>query len=381
MDKIRQYKNITKKNIVILLNGSKLTIKPNETISGPSFLSSYKGLLQINGKNEKPKTFIHKENKIEEVVENQITGSVFEIEEHDFTKENDIIKNTKRDFNTVIEYNIISEKGKFDMPKSRIDLSDVTFTIPISIESEDRQNNLTILLDYLSKNFTTNVIVCECSQQMKVKNFWKPEWSEFCKLLFVESKSPVFYKTKLLNIMALKSKTEIIVSYDSDVLLYPKAYEEAANKIRSKELDFCYPFNKPLKHITKENLPKLKKDLNLKSIEDVSFSKHPGVPPGGCFFMNLSKFKEAGMENENMISWGPEDQERLERVKILGYKVGSLDNELYHMDHIITQNSFYTNPFYEKNLQEFEKVKKMHKQELRNYVNMWRRNEKSSNIF
>jgi len=42
------FKNITKKNICVLLNGQKLVIKPNESIDGDKeFFQNYKGLMKI----------------------------------------------------------------------------------------------------------------------------------------------------------------------------------------------------------------------------------------------------------------------------------------------------------------------------------------------
>ncbi len=359
--RINRYKNVTKKNILILLDGKKITVKPNQFIEGSDTLSSYSGLLKIN----KPIT----EPII--VASTQETDEfITEIEEYDFN-----VPESKESPKINQQNEIVYEMIKNDERENhmnKIDLRDITFTIPLSIESEDRKQNLTILLDYLYKYFDTNVIVCESSKEMNIKHFWKSEWFSFCRLLFLENKTSFFYKTRLLNIMANTSKTDIIVSYDSDVLLPPSNYVEAANKIRSKELDFCYPFNKPLKHIEKNFLPLLQESLDLSVVDAMSTITHQGVPPGGCFFMNREKFIEAGMENENMVSWGPEDQERLSRVKKLDYNVGSIDGYLYHMDHMITQNSFYSNPLFKRNEMEFQKVDGMTKSELKKYIESWR---------
>jgi hypothetical protein len=363
--RISRYKNVTKKDIVILLDGKKVTIKPNQFIEGSDILSSYSGLLKINKPIKEPDIILAKPEVITE------------IEEYDFNS--NIVQESKEFPNINQENEIVYEMIKYDKSEkhmSKIDLRDVTFTIPLSIESEDRKKNLTILLDYLYKYFDTNVIICESDKEMKIKQFWKQEWSSFCRLLFLENKTSFFYKTRLLNTMTKTVKTDIVVSYDSDVLLPPLKYVEAANKIRSKELDFCYPFNKPLKHIEKDSLLLLYKSLDLDMIDAMTKITHQGIPPGGCFFMNKEKFIAAGMENENMVSWGPEDQERLSRIKKLNYNVGSIDGHLYHMDHMITQNSYYSNPLYQINVTEFEKIKRMSELELRQYIKgfSWLRN-------
>jgi hypothetical protein len=354
MDKLYSFKNITKKPISVLINGKNTIVKPNEVIVGTNYFTNYKGLLKLN----KPKESL----KLPE--EPKLIDLVSEISIYD----NEV--NFEED-DPIIEYNVVEELNKGNK-MNKIDLSDVTFTIPLTIESEDRKENLTIILDYLNKYFITNVLVCEFDKSIKVKDFWKPEWQSLCRLFFIENKTGFFHKTKILNALAKIANTPIIVSYDCDVLLKPSAYIDAANEIREGKSDFCYPFNKPLKHIKKEDANKLKLSLDLSLIDKDTAVTHPGIPPGGCFFMNRNKFIEAGMENENMVAWGPEDQERLDRVKKLGYRVNSLNNDLYHIDHIITPNSFYSNPYYNSNVKEHEKIKAFTKEELKNYIKTFR---------
>jgi len=175
---------------------------------------------------------------------------------------------------------------------SKIPLKNVTFTIPIKIDSKDREANLTILMDYLTKYFDTNVLVCETNQEL-LKAFWKPAWPGFP--LYLKTNKALFHKTRLLNHMARVATTEIIVSYDCDILLPPQAYVEAANKIHEGMLDFCYPFNKPIKFIKKPALALLREKLDGDTLDSISTPQpNPDLPPGGCFFMNRKKFIEGG---------------------------------------------------------------------------------------
>ena len=41
------------------------------------------------------------------------------------------------------------------------DLKDITFTIPVRIDSKDRFDNIHYIIDYLTANFDTNIIVFE----------------------------------------------------------------------------------------------------------------------------------------------------------------------------------------------------------------------------
>ena len=45
--------------------------------------------------------------------------------------------------------------------QGKINLSDVTFMIPVCIESDDRKKCLTVVLDYMINKFNTNIIVLE----------------------------------------------------------------------------------------------------------------------------------------------------------------------------------------------------------------------------
>jgi REP element-mobilizing transposase RayT len=55
------------------------------------------------------------------------------------------------------------------------------------------------------------------------------------------------------------------------------------------------------------------------------------------------------MENENFVSWGPEDSERMHRFQKLGYKVEWLKNHIWHLEHPRSENSTDTNPHFWKN--------------------------------
>jgi len=85
--------------------------------------------------------------------------------------------------------------------------------------------------------------------------------------------------------------------------------------------------------------------------------------------VNKQKYTEAGMENENFFAWGPEDQERVKRWEILGYKVRKLDGAMYHLYHPRGVDS--GNHSIESSIklkQEFCRVCKMSKNELKRYV-------------
>jgi hypothetical protein len=118
-----------------------------------------------------------------------------------------------------------------------IDLKDVTFIIPILIDSEDRINNYNIVIDYLLKNFDTNIIVCESDNESH-EDILKRDGIKY---MFVKNDG-LFHRTRLLNIMTKKAKTNIVVNYDIDVVFKPQQYVEARDAIKSGNYDVFYPY-------------------------------------------------------------------------------------------------------------------------------------------
>jgi predicted glycosyltransferase involved in capsule biosynthesis len=252
-----------------------------------------------------------------------------------------------------------------------ITLKDVTFMIPLKVESEDRKRIIVLQISYLLKNFNTNIIICEEGKVAYFPKLMKPEWNKKITYIFRKNDTELFHKTKNLNLMARKSSTPIIVSLDSDVLFHPHQYTNAAQLIRSNVVDFCYPFNQPNHNIPLKFHNQFALTLSLNGIEPHIKFEHPMPPPGGCFFMNKEKFIQGGMENEHFLSWGPEDVERRDRFIKLGYRVASCDGKLFHLDHSRTFNSDSTNPRFNENEVEYKKIKNMNKDQLLQYIGTW----------
>lgn len=78
---------------------------------------------------------------------------------------------------------------------TNIDISDVTFIIPVSYDHQDRKDNLKIILKFLSK-FSTNIIIGEQGGEY-FKSFSNTTHSiKYIKFTYKE-----FHRTKMLNRM------------------------------------------------------------------------------------------------------------------------------------------------------------------------------------
>ena len=92
---------------------------------------------------------------------------------------------------------------------------------------------------------------------------------------------------------------------------------------------------------------------------------------GHVQFMKRSSYIDAGMENENFRGSSPEDKERFHRFTLLGYNVGRIDDQVYHLEHSRGANSWPNsvqgNPYMKENFEEWGKIQLMNKDELKEY--------------
>jgi GT2 family glycosyltransferase len=76
---------------------------------------------------------------------------------------------------------------------------------------------------------------------------------------------------------------------------------------------------------------------------------------------------DAGLWNENFISWGAEDCEFHYRIPALGYNVGRINDFVYHLDHSRTFNSHYNNPKFMDNHNLWQAIRTWDKETLVKY--------------
>ena len=93
-------------------------------------------------------------------------------------------------------------------------LEDVTFVIPLKIDSIDRLENLLFTTNYLLNHFSTKIIVFEIDERNKyiVKNLLRPEII----YVFHYDPDPIFYRTKYINQITRTVTTPFIAIWDAD---------------------------------------------------------------------------------------------------------------------------------------------------------------------
>lgn len=258
----------------------------------------------------------------------------------------------------------------------KIDLSDLTFLIPVYHDHADRKKNLDLSVCMLQKNFNTRIIVGE--QGGKTFEYM----SQYCQYINFPDLQ-YFHRTKMLNDMATcaYADTPYIANWDADVIIPPMQVYLAVEKLREGK-DMVFPYDGRFARLPR--VPWFKEIEKLLDIGAIGATEPKGkrgrpVPEmsvGGAVFFNKESFIDGGMENEYMISFGPEDCERNDRFTKLGFKI-SPQNEriggcLYHIDHWCGADSSTRNPHFKQNHVELEKIRAMSADELRLYVDTWK---------
>lgn len=257
----------------------------------------------------------------------------------------------------------------------KIDLTEATFIIPIRIESQDRLRNVITTTAFLIENFDTNIIIKEVDSESVFSRDALPILSDILDEeisvthIFEESSEPLFHRQKVLNEMVSESKTKIVVNYDCDVLLPLDSYHGAYQSILNHTHDVIYPYGQGMyqKQVkaTDEIVSKFLETRDYKILDD--YSNVHTSDFGWVQFFNRQVYIDGGLENENFKAYAPEDKERFYRFNTLGYNVGRINDYVYHLEHARGENSWFNNPHMSSNMEEWEKIQKMNKEQLLEY--------------
>lgn len=252
------------------------------------------------------------------------------------------------------------------VPK-RIQLQDVTFTVPVFFDSQDRKQNLELNICLLHRFFDTNIIVGE---QGSNKFGYMGQWCKYVRFATMQH----FHRTQMLNDMAHMADTPILVNWDADVVLSPMQILESVNRIRAGA-DMVYPYDGRFARVPRVPwFSEMEKYLDSGIFCEHLFRgmrPHDMASVGGAIFFNKDAFFKYGGENENFISYGPEDRERWYRFNKLGAKVERVKGVIYHLDHQVLVNSSTKNPFFNSNNEVEKRIMALSGDALREHVATW----------
>lgn len=257
----------------------------------------------------------------------------------------------------------------------KIDLSEATFIIPIRIESNDRLRNVITTTAFLLENFDTNIIIKEVDSESIFKNVALPILKNILDVdvniqhIYEKSDSPSFHRQRVLNEMIMAADTEIVVNYDCDVLLPLDSYYEAYNSVLHHTHDVIYPYGQGMYQKQVQASDEIVSDF-LETMDYSILDSNSTISTsdfGWAQFFNRQVYIDGGMENENFVAYSPEDKERFYRFTTLEYNVGRINDYVYHLEHARGQNSWINNPHMNTNNDEWEKIQRMNKEQIKEY--------------
>jgi hypothetical protein len=230
----------------------------------------------------------------------------------------------------------------------KCNLRDVTFLIPIRLDSIVRLENLLLTIDALYRNFETNIIILEASSYDNgiLKRLLNTNSIDY---YHIEDNDPIFHRTKYLNIMARKVKTDFAAIWDADIIIEYHQITNAVVNLREHHYDIAFPYDGRFCDMT-DIIRKyyiINKDLDFLKRNEAKMKLLYGTQMiGGAIIVNIQKYIEAGMENESFYGWGQEDNERFYRWKNLNFRIYRSRGSLYHLSHPRNINGTFKSPEY-----------------------------------
>jgi hypothetical protein len=257
----------------------------------------------------------------------------------------------------------------------KLDISDVTFTIPISYDHEHRKENINILLRILQKDFNVYTFIHEIGNGKAMFSYLAEKDSHYYSSFYFYDNNKKFHRTKILNQMAKACTSKFIFNWDADVLIAPIQIYMAVEALRAGA-DMVYPYRWAFARMPREIwFNKIRDYEDIGMVGDTRFNGMnvgDAISLGGAVGFNRKSFLSYGGENENFISYGAEDVERYHRFKKLGARVERVAGEnMYHMNHYVGPNSCPRHEDFANNDKELKKIRSMNADELHNYIATW----------
>lgn len=224
----------------------------------------------------------------------------------------------------------------------KTNLEDLTFLLPLKVDSIIRIENLLMVIKYLQRNFQTNITVLEVAPYNN--GILRKLLNRKVKYMFVEDKDPIFYRTKYRNIMAKEVETPFLAIWDVDVIVDKQLIIDAMNKLRSGEADIAYPYDGKFydtSDIIRSLFIRKNKIQILHKNRERMILIYGEDHKGGAFIASTVKYMQTGMENENFYGWAQEDYERYNRWLILGLNIYRAHGCMYHLSHPRDLNGNY----------------------------------------
>lgn len=259
---------------------------------------------------------------------------------------------------------------------SKLNGTDVTFIIPLRIESLERLENVVAVVNAIDTDLETKVIIIEADKQPNtlLPKLLPPN----VEYRFVEDGDKIFHRTKYLNIVSRDIDTTYAAIWDSDVIVHRNQIVFGLDMLRNGNADFVFPYDGVF---VDTGIAPRSAYLQSGSYSTLLSGLSQMMPlygmsaSGGGFLVNMSVYRDSGLENENFYGWGPEDGERVKRMLILGRNVRRVGGPMFHLSHPRGVNSGRRSDDDQiAGLREFLRIVQMSTRELQQEVKTWHKN-------
>jgi hypothetical protein len=173
-----------------------------------------------------------------------------------------------------------------------------------------------------------------------------------------------------MNQLIQASSTAYAAGLDSDVLFFPSQYRDAYSLLSANLADAVYPFDRPTKRISRSLHARLAQSCDLAPFLQLPDSNSE-VATGGCLFFDIARFRSYGLENEHIVGWGPEDNERDVRLRRLGARLRRVHGPLFHLEHRRRRSSRTKHELTEKNEKEHARIASLSSADLAAEILTW----------
>jgi len=226
-------------------------------------------------------------------------------------------------------------------------------------------------LHYLNNHLTTNVLIYEVSDDGTTKLDFLAELDNLNIQMINEKYTGIFHRMQYLNTLLNYVTTPVVCNYDIDVALEPETYATAQDLILNGTWDMLFPYEFGTSQVQIHRTYRrdlFKTHYNLLKIPQDYTTPNQGSQFGHCIFFSTEVYRKGGGENENFISWGPEDKERPMRFNSFGYEIGWLPKtNVWHFEHVRGTDSSTNNPQTQHNWDLYNRLTAMTPTELLDY--------------
>ena len=244
-------------------------------------------------------------------------------------------------------------------------MRDVTFTVPLRIDSGDRLSNLLAIVGHLRRTYPSRIIIG--SEEPDSLRAIVPRGVE---VMAIEGGLVLpFHHTRVLNDLARMVDTTVLVNIETDIIIPEAQLREAVRLTSTGEADLVLPYDFAV-DVRREERKEFAAGVVTAAAADGRTKWHWDVI-GGCMVWNAATFTRVGMENEHFISWGLEDDERLVRVQKLGGVFRRLSGPLFHLQHERGPDSSDNTPYFPNNREELRRITALSPAQLTDEVRTW----------